>query len=261
MSADSPGKMVFVAASVALVCSILVSSAAVFLKEKQGFKKERERKKNILLCADLLKEGGSIMQEFKKVTPILIDLQKGTYTEKFNVKTFAKGLKEYMSHGDNIIPVPQGDVILGTKEIPKKIVAYIVKEKSKVKQIVLPVYGKGLWSSIYGFLSVDSAGETVRGITFYEQGETPGLGGEIENPLWTSIWKGKKIFDKNSVLKIRVIKGKVQPESKDAPYEIDGLSGATLTSRGVSDFVRFWLGKEGFGLLLKNMAKGGAVNE
>ncbi len=259
MSVDSPGKTVFVAATVALVCSVLVSSAAVFLNKKQGIKKERERKKNILLCADLLKKGGDINQEFKKVTPILIDLETGTYTEKVNVKTFNRGLKEYMSQKKNVIEVANGDAILGTKEIPKKVVAYIVKDEGKVKQIILPVYGKGLWSSIYGFLSVAADGETVRGITFYQQGETPGLGGEIENPRWTALWKGKKIFDKDSVLKIRVIKGKVQPESKDAPYDIDGLSGATLTSRGVSTFVRFWLGKDGFGLLLKNMAKGGAL--
>jgi len=261
MSADSPKKMVLVAASIALFCSILVSSAAVLLKPKQDKNRELERKKNVLISGDLLKKGQDIESEFKKVTPILVDLKKGTFTEKFDAVKFQKNIKAYMAQKENVTVLPEGKSVPGLRKIPNETIAYVVKKDDKIGQVILPIHGKGLWSTVYGFIAVESDGVTVKGITFYEHGETPGLGGEIENPLWTGIWKGKKIFDKDMNLKIEVIKGKVNREKDEARYQIDGLSGATLTGRGVSEFLRFWLGNNGFGPLLKNIAKGGVSNE
>lgn len=261
MSADSSKKTIFVAASIALFCSILVSSAAVLLKPLQDKNRELERKKNVLISGGLLKEGQNIEDEFKKVTPILVDLKTGNYTEKFNAIEFQKNLKKFMSIKENTIVLSPNNDNGGLRVIPSKSVAYIVKKEGAIKEIILPVYGKGLWSTVYGFIAVESDGVTVKGITFYEHGETPGLGGEIENPLWTSIWKGKKIYDEKSSLRIEVIKGMVNKGKVESKYQIDGLSGATLTGRGVSSFVRFWLNDNGFGLLLKKLAKGGAVND
>ena len=98
-----------------------------------------------------------------------------------------------------------------------------------------------------GFLAVDADGKTVRGLTFYEQGETPGLGGEVEADWWKTLWSDpkfpKKIYDPDGNVAIQVIKGRAE---KTDPYAIDGLSGATITSRGVTNIVRFWFGPEGF---------------
>ena len=131
---------------------------------------------------------------------------------------------------------------------------YVLREEETraISKIILPMHGYGLWSTLYGFLSLQGDMNTVSGITFYEHGETAGLGGEVDNPIWKKSWEGKKIYSNGNVA-LRVIKGKASPDSSDYDYEIDGLSGATLTSRGVENMVAYWLGKDGFGPILSKL--------
>jgi Na+-transporting NADH:ubiquinone oxidoreductase subunit C len=125
-----------------------------------------------------------------------------------------------------------------------------------IDQIILPVHGKGLWSTMYGFLALDKDGETVRGITFYQHGETPGLGGEIDNPRWKSQWPGKKVYSEDGKVSLGLIKGLVDTSRPDSKYQIDGLSGATLTSNGVTGMVKYWLGQQGFAKFIENLKSG-----
>ena len=127
--------------------------------------------------------------------------------------------------------------------------------------MILPVHGKGLWSTLYGYLALDSDLTTINGFAFYEHGETPGLGGEVDNPRWKAQWIGKKAFDQEGNIKIKVLKGKVNPKSSDLQHEIDGLAGATITARGVDSLLRYWLGESGFKPLLdRTRSKGGKDN-
>ena len=103
-----------------------------------------------------------------------------------------------------------------------------------------------LWSTLYGFLALDARTFEIQGITFYQHGETPGLGGEIDNPKWKALWPGKRAFDENMNPVIEVVKGQASADN-----EVDGLSGATMTSRGVTNLLRFWLGENGYGPYLK----------
>jgi Na+-transporting NADH:ubiquinone oxidoreductase subunit C len=112
-----------------------------------------------------------------------------------------------------------------------------------------------LWSTLYGFLALDSDLKTIRGITFYEHGETPGLGGEVDNPRWKAQWKGKMAYDDNMKILIEVLKGQVDPTSPQAGHQIDGLGGSTITTRGVHNLVRFWLGENGYKPFLSNIGK------
>jgi len=112
-----------------------------------------------------------------------------------------------------------------------------------------------MWGTVYGFLAVDKDGTTVRGLTFYDQKETPGLGGEIGNPKWQALWQGRKAFDENWNPKLTVIKGPAGTPADD-PHRVDGLSGATITSNGVSRLMAFWLSKEGFGPYLRKLREG-----
>jgi len=114
-----------------------------------------------------------------------------------------------------------------------------------VEKMILPIEGKGLWSTLYGFLALDADARTIRGITFYQHGETPGLGGEVDNPGWKARWAGRQAFDEQGEVRIEVLKKEAGPPEED-PYHVDGLSGATITSRGVNELVRFWLGPNGF---------------
>jgi Na+-transporting NADH:ubiquinone oxidoreductase subunit C len=90
-------------------------------------------------------------------------------------------------------------------------------------------------------------------VTFYDHAETPGLGGEVDNPRWKDSWKGKQAIDETGKVKIEVLKGVVDTSRPESKYQIDGLSGATLTTRGVDNIVKFWLGDDGYGSLLKRL--------
>jgi Na+-transporting NADH:ubiquinone oxidoreductase subunit C len=110
---------------------------------------------------------------------------------------------------------------------------------------------------LYGFVALESDANTIAGLGFYEHGETPGLGGEVDNPRWKALWEGKRAYRDGQVA-INVAKGAVNPQSSGANWQVDGLSGATLTSRGVSNLVQFWLGAEGFQPYLTNLRGGDA---
>ena len=104
----------------------------------------------------------------------------------------------------------------------------------------VPVSGKGLWSTIYGYIALKADKKEVRGITFYKHGETPGLGGEVENPEWTAKWAGKLIRDADDILVgIEVKKGEVDPgNTREKNHCVDGLAGATITCNGVTAFIK-----------------------
>ena len=120
-------------------------------------------------------------------------------------------------------------------------------------KIVLPVHGLGLWSTLYGFVSLQSDLTTIAGLKFYQHAETPGLGGEVDNPAWQAKWNGKLAFDDNGEVAIEVVKGVVDANSSRAISQVDGLAGATLTSRGVSNLLQFWLDDTGFGPFLEKL--------
>lgn len=130
---------------------------------------------------------------------------------------------------------------------------YLVRDGDRTEQVILPIEGPGLWSTMYGYLAVENDGNTVRGLRFYSHAETPGLGDQVDKPFWRDQWPGKKLYAANGEPQIEVVKGPA-PEGSD--YQIDGLAGATLTGRGVSQFVRHWIGDEGYGPFLKSLGAG-----
>lgn len=257
MSNDSLKNIIGVALGVCLVCSILVAAATVALKSRQEANQRLEKLRNILLAGDLIKKGEKKDVEAifaEEIKPALIDLKTGEQLpeekmtgnlspEKFDVKVTAKEPATSRR-------IPAADDQANIKRMPVVMLVYFVKEGDGFSKVILPVYGSGLWSTIYGFLALDMDLKTVRGFTVYEHGETPGLGGEVENPRWQATWKGKTAFDDQGQMKLRVIKGKASPGSTT---EIDGLSGATLTTRGVNNFIHFWFGTEGYGPFLAKL--------
>src|SRR5690606_33924929 len=122
----------------------------------------------------------------------------------------------------------------------------------ETSKIIIPVKGYGLWSTLYGFMALETDVNTVVGLVFYEHGETPGLGGEVDNPNWRAKWVGKEVYDENGNVAISVIKGTVDPGAPQAIHQVDGLSGATLTARGVHNMLHFWLGESGYKSFLAN---------
>jgi len=237
--------------AVCLVASILVSMAAVGLKPIQKENQKLDLFTNILIAGDLLEEGADVMQTYKeKVVPEIIDITTGEvvpdseYDDLINIESFdIEAVTKSSLYG---MDISSDDDIAGISRMPKKVAIYKVKNEDEVGKYILPLFGKGLWSTMYGFIALDKDLQTVKGFTFYKHGETPGLGGEVDNPRWKSIWVGKHLFDENWDLKIEVIKGQVDLSNPRSKYQIDGLSGSTLTTRGVHNTVQFWLGDKGY---------------
>ncbi|MGB1091860.1 MAG: NADH:ubiquinone reductase (Na(+)-transporting) subunit C, partial [Oceanobacter sp.] len=144
--------------------------------------------------------------------------------------------------------------IASIKRLEKYAAVYIVGGNN-IDKLILPVHGYGLWSTLYGFLALEGDMDTIVGLGFYSHAETPGLGGEVDNPKWKSLWVGKEVFGDQGEIEISVVKGSAEPGN---PYQVDGLSGATLTSRGVHNLVRFWVSDKAFGGLLDKLKGQGA---
>ena len=262
MSVDSIKNTVIVALGVCFVSSILVSASVVSLKPRQQANMELDKLKNILSAADLYTNDSEVKEIYaEKIRPAVINLKDGTEVpeselpaelsyEKFDVKKVGKDTK----YSD---PLSAQKDIAGIKLLPKQMIIYKVMDGENIEKFILPIYGNGLWSTLYGFMALDKDLKTIRGFTFYEHGETPGLGGEVDNPRWKAQWNGKLAFDEDGNLRIEVLKGLVDPSSADAIYQIDGLSGSTLTTRGVSNLVRFWLDENGYGPFFSSLREEG----
>jgi len=247
---DSPKKTIFVAFLLCLVCSILVSTAAVGLKSKQIANKELDIKKNILTITGLLPEDGNIEAAFEQFEVKVVDLETGNYAD-IDPATFDQ--RKASSDPQQSIALTAEQDIANIGRRAKLATIYLLKEGDNVKQVILPIHGYGLWSTLYGFIAFENDFNTIKGLQFYAHAETPGLGGEIDNPKWRKQWQGKKAFDADGNLKIEVIRGHVDFKMADAEHKVDGLSGATLTAKGVSNLVNYWLGDHGFGPYLANM--------
>ena len=246
MQRDSIQNTIIVAVAVCLVCSTAVSLAAIVLRPFQEAEKELFKRKNILQVADRYdgdESRAEINANFEKYIVLrVIDLETGAdVTDQYPDGVDQELLSESK---DTRLDIEKADDIALIKTRAKIANVYIAKVSSRddsPARYILPIKGKGLWSILKGFIAIDAKLETVQGITFYEHAETPGLGGEVDNPLWKASWKGKLIFQDDKVA-IKVTKGMATND-----YEIDGLSGATITSNGVTAMIEYWLGPNGFG--------------
>lgn len=125
---------------------------------------------------------------------------------------------------------------------------YVLPPTGKPELVVLPVSGRGYQSLLKGYLVLGRDLETIAALTFYEQHETPGIGTRITDAKWLSTFVGKRVFASDRSVAIRVVQ-----KGASGPHEVDGISGATRTSHGVENLLRFWVGPEGFGPFLREL--------
>jgi Na+-transporting NADH:ubiquinone oxidoreductase subunit C len=268
MQTESNKQTLIVATCLCLVCSVMVSTAAVVLRPAQQIQKLLDIQKNILKVAGIYDKTLKVDSQFKVVEPVLIELagKRPRITdpseEGINLKTYDPRKAAKKEH-DSVEVNPPGSLPQIARREIYTIAYEIRKEDGNLDQVILPIYGKGLWSTLYGFIAVDADGQTIRGITFYEHGETPGLGGEVDNPVWKAVWTGKSAFAASDIAAasfdhlptptVKVAKGEVTANTPQAEFRVDGLSGATITSNGVTSFVRYWLGPDAFGSYLQQI--------
>lgn len=252
---DTIQKTLTVALLLCFVCSVIVSTAAVLLRPMQDANKDQDRKKNILLAAGLYQEGIEIDEQFSVIKARLVNLDTGTFSLESDISSFDQRKSAKDPSRSMALSSDQDQAKISRRE--DQALVYIVESKGEFDKIILPVHGYGLWSTLYGFVALESDLNTIAGLGFYEHGETPGLGGEVDNPRWKAFWPGKLVYKEGAVA-IQLIKGVVDPSSVDSSYQVDGLSGATLTSTGITNLLQFWLGQNGFQTFISNFKTGKA---
>lgn len=255
-SKESVGNTVKVALLLCIVCSVFVSAAAVLLRPAQQANKDLDRKTNILAAAGLLKPGASVEEQFAVISTRLVDFSTDKFTDAVDVAAYDQ--RKASKNPALSKALSSDEDIAGIQRRAKYGVVYLVENEQGVDKIILPIKGYGLWSTLHGFLALDADFNTVAGIGFYEHAETPGLGGEMDNPFWKQKWIGKRVYDDDADVALSVIKGEVDTSRPQAVHQVDGLSGATLTSRGVDNLIHFWLGESGYANFLTNLKNGEA---
>ncbi|QOL27002.1 Na(+)-translocating NADH-quinone reductase subunit C [Thalassotalea sp. LPB0316] len=237
---------------VCLVCALLVSFSAVQLKPLQQSNKLLDQQTKILEAADLLEVAkGDIVGTYNKyVEAKMIDLDSGEFIE---------GNPELFDERRNARDVTKSDKpendIAGINRRSHDAVVYLVRDGGgKIETVVLPIVGSGLWDLMYGYVGLEADLNTVRSVVYSDHKETPGLGAEVMNPKWKALWPGKKMFDEQNNVAIKLVKGGAKAGDI---HGVDGLSGATLTSVGVEKTLHFWLGEEGYGPFVNKFRNGG----
>ena len=253
-SRDSTRNTLIVAIGVSFVCSIHVSTSAIVLRPIQEVNAAAFRQAIVLQVAGLYDPEESVASQFEAIETRIVDLETGEFTD-MDPNDF--DAEEAANDPALSVVIPASDDIASVKRRAKYATVYLVSDGDRLTQVILPVRGKGLWSTLYGFLSVAPDGNTVKGLKFYEHAETPGLGDQIDRPSWQAQWEGLQLTDASGNPQVEVVRG-MAPEGSN--YQVDGLSGATLTGKGVEKLVRFWTGRQGYGPFLTRLGSEGNNN-
>ena len=247
---ESVQKTITVALVLCLVCAVFVSSAAVILRPAQAVNEKANMQINILQAAGLYDPQQSIQKQFQIVTTRLVNLETGEFVEGMDAERYNQ---RKASKDPSMNRVLSGEADIASIKRQAKIAKiYLIENGDQIEKIILPIHGYGLWSTLYGFMALEGDGNTVAGLGFYEHAETPGLGGEVDNPNWKAQWTGKQVYNGDAVA-LRLVKGGAD---RSDSYGVDALSGATLTSRGVDNLLKFWMSDAGFKPFLDNLKEG-----
>ncbi|MFI3246311.1 MAG: Na(+)-translocating NADH-quinone reductase subunit C [Ferrimonas sp.] len=249
---DSFGRTIGVVLGLCLVCSLVVSATAIALKPTQDQNKLQDKQKYILEAAGIAVENGNIATTYARyIEPKVVNFANGEFVAdidavRFDQRKAARDLNQSSK--------PNNDIASISRRADNGVVYLVKNAQGQLDTVILPIHGYGLWSTMYAFLALDGQNfNTIKALVYYEQGETPGLGAEVENPKWKQLWTGKVAYDSYGKVAIKVVKGSAKD---DDIHGVDGLSGATLTSNGVSNSLAFWLGEEGFGPFIAKAREG-----
>lgn len=250
--------VLIVAIGVCLVCSVVVSAAAVMLAPLRMKNQELDQKQNILRAAGLLPadakvdaQGRGVDEIFTEFEVRAVDLNTGRFVDTVDVASYDPIKAAKQPDASIEVPDDQDIAVIGRRENVSLV--YLKRTNGALDKVVIPVRGYGLWGTLLGYLAFEGDLETIAGLGFYFHKETPGLGGEVDNPKWKALWPGVNAFDGEGNPTVRLVKTRSPAGSTAAASEVDALSGATLTTRGVQNLVRFWTGELGFGPLLNNL--------
>jgi len=241
-----------------------VSVPAVAWRDIQESNATLDVKRNVLIAAgrpEFADAKAKVVEKaYSEFEEVAFDFDSGQtlesdqYRDDFDPSSYSLAAASKKPELSASIPNAQdGDLV---KRRPVQGVAYEkYDDQGRLACVVLPIKGMGLWGMMYGFLALESDLKTVRGIKYYDHKETPGLGAEVDNPKWRNQWEGKEIYGEAGNYQFEVAKGSVDPTAADAEHKVDGLSGATITCNGVEGSLAYWMGPNGYGPYLDQLAR------
>ena len=256
MTKDSPLRALLTVLVTAVVCSFFVSASVVVLRPIQLNNKLLERSGNVLaltglLAADTAIEEIRLLELFKGLDARVVNIDEAALDSEFDPYTFDG--RKAAADPELSVAVPPAEDIAGLGRRSRFKTIYLVWKDGAVDRVVLPIRGAGMWSMIYGYISLQSDFNTIAGVKIYEQNETPGLGDQIATSHWQAKWVGKKLYDEQGEMLFRVAEGPVKEGASGAEYQIDALTGATITANAVTDLMRYWFGPNGYRPVLERM--------
>ncbi|AQS37420.1 NADH:ubiquinone oxidoreductase, Na(+)-translocating, C subunit [Shewanella psychrophila] len=244
------GTMIFII-SLSLLCSFMITGTAELLKERKLVKKRDELKRYVLMASDVDIQGEKDFRTIfeKSVTPVIINLDSGEIEalERTQVMDFDERMAAINPEKSR---KPKKDTARIRSRADEVRVFKVFDEQGELSSVVMPIYGKGLWSIIYGYVALKPDFNTIENIVFYEHGETPGIGDFLNETEWTDKFRGKQIFDDKGKAVLKIVKGGAK---EGDIHGVDAVSGATMTGRGVQRSIQFWFGNEGFKVFLDKL--------
>lgn len=252
---ESRSKTLAVAFLVALFGALLVAGSTILLEPKIEANRAAERQQFLVALIKQIPGIEALLGgiEAGKVTTQVVDLASGRPVSGVDPATLDP--RKIAGNPAQTVEIPGDQDLAALKRRPQRMAVYQVTAHGKLQLLILPVYGRGYGGLLFGYLGLAGDLDTVVGLTFYQHSETPGLGALIDSPEWRAKWRGKKLYDEAGALRIGVARGAVPPDSPEARYKVDAITGATFTSRGVDGLVRFWLGPAGYGPYLERLRK------
>ncbi len=202
-----------------VVVGTALAFTAISLKPRQQANADADKMRQILASVSVeVPESETIEAYNKYITATFVVDEQGNRVEGVDAFTVDVAKQSKTAAASRLLPVYQCTLADGA-------VKYI-----------MPMYGAGLWGPIWGYMSVDDNGRTIYGAYFAHQGETPGLGAEIEKPAFSGQFAGKQIIKDGRFVPVQVVKAGQVPVGSDADY-VDGVSGGTITSKGVGAMI------------------------
>jgi len=256
MAKDSPIRALLTVLVTAVVCSFFVSASVVVLRPIQLNNKLLERSGNVLALSGLLPAGGEVKDEalldlFKGLDARVVNIDGAGLDSEFDPYTFDG--RKAATDPELSVAVPSGEDVASLGRRSRYQTIYLVWKDGELNRVILPIRGAGMWSMLYGYIALESDFNTIAGVMFYEQNETPGLGDQIAKPHWQAKWVGKKLYEDTDDVLFHVAEGPVAAGASGAEYQVDALTGATITANAVTAVVHYWFGPNGYGPLLKRM--------
>lgn len=253
---EGPLRSLAVLAGVALICAVLVSVSAVSLRPYQERNELLQRYRHVVALTGLVEPGAddeTVLEVVSQLDARVVDLKTGAFAADLDPESIDSRSAAADPGRSTAIPAAKDLARLGRRANHE--VVFLVWDDGKLSRVILPISGQGMWSTLYGFIALENDLNTIAATRFYEQGETAGLGDQIEDPRWQAQWRGRRLFDDAGAVQFRVASGRVDPSSRAAGFEVDGLTGATVTGTGVTNLIRFWFGPLGYGPLLARIAE------